>query len=314
MHMTTLPRSPLRVAFPLFVVGPPLLTFALIALSVPPPLAMTLVVVLLIATLVLLERRAPFRAAWNEAAPGETGTDVAYIAFASIPDRLTRMLVEATMIGLLGLGTATPILGSVIGAALLAFLVSDLGKYLIHRASHEQPWLWRCHLAHHQPARLTAWNALRLHPVNIAYNAAIDAVPLFLFGVTPTAAAVLATVRATVGVVQHANLDLEAGRQWLVNAPSYHRTHHEVRMDEAEDNSVGSPGEQTSTPAGNYASTLLVWDRLFGTLHRAPAPERVGVKETHRLPEGFFGQLLYPLCTDRLDTTCALARFRWLVR
>jgi ornithine lipid hydroxylase len=302
MHMSRpIESRPLpRLAFPLLVVGPPLITLALASAAIPPAVAMTAVVVALIALVVGLERGAPFRAEWGDAGPAERRTDLVYIALASIPDRLTRVAVEAGMIAILG---AAAIAGEAgprgIGVAILAFLVSDLGKYLVHRASHEHAWLFRFHLAHHQPARLSAWNALRLHPVNIAYNAAIDAVPLFLFGVTPTAAAVLATLRATIGVVQHANLDLEEGRQWLVNAPSYHRTHHDVRIEEAHH---------------NYASSLLVWDRLFGTLHRAPAPAQVGVASAHRLPEGFLGQLFHPLCGERLDTTCALARFRWITR
>lgn len=292
-----------RVVFPVLLIGPALATALLLWFSVPPALAMTIVVLGLLAIIVLLERRAPFRAAWNEGPRGETVTDVAYIAFASIPDRVTRILVEAAMIGLLGLSAASAAPRSWLEVGLyaaLAFVVADLGKYLIHRASHRHAWLWRYHVAHHQPARLSAWNALRLHPVNVAYNAAIDTVPLLIFGVPPAAAAILATLRATVGIVQHANLKLEAGRQWLVNAPSYHRTHHDVQLAEANH---------------NFASTLLVWDRLFGTLRRAPAPEAVGVATTsHRLPSGFLGQLLYPLCVERLDTTCWLARYRWLTR
>lgn len=292
-----------RSLFPLLLVGPSLTTGLLMSLSVPPPLAMTLVVLGLLGVLFILERRAPFRAAWNERRPGELVTDLTYIAFASVPDRATRVLVEAAMLGLIGLSAASaaPRSGLEIGLlALVAFVLSDLGKYLIHRASHEVPWLWRFHLAHHRPNRLSAWNALHLHPVNVAYNAAIDSFPLLLLGVTPAAAAVLATLRATVGVVQHANLNLEEGKQWLVNAPSYHRTHHDVQLDEANH---------------NYASTLLVWDRLLGTLRRAPAPEAVGVQPTaHRIPTGFLGQLIYPACGDRLDTTCWLARFPRLTR
>jgi sterol desaturase/sphingolipid hydroxylase (fatty acid hydroxylase superfamily) len=143
-------------------------------------------------------------------------------------------------------------------------------------------------------------NALRLHPVNMAYNAAIDTIAIVALGVGPEVAAVLATLRATVGVVQHANLDLENGRQWLVNAPSYHAVHHDVN----------------ATQAGyNYASTLLVWDRLLGTLRRAHRPGKVGVGVTdHRLPTGYLGQLLYPFCGARLDTTCVFAKARSLIR
>lgn len=301
MHMTRKRLS--FAAFPVLLIAPSLLVAALTAVGLAPPLAMTVAVVALIVVTSLLERARPFNAEWLTQPASETRTDLAYIALASLPDRLTRVAIEAAVIALLAWSSLEqPERGVAesLGFALLAFVLADLGKYLIHRASHVWPWLWRFHLAHHQPARLTALNALRLHPVNLAYNAAIDTLPLVLLGVAPQWAALLATLRATVGVLQHANLDLEAGRQWLFNAPSYHRTHHDVDVQQANH---------------NFASTLLVWDRLFGTLHRAPAPAHVGVASSNlRLPEGYLGQTLYPFCGERLATTCSLARFRWLVR
>jgi sterol desaturase/sphingolipid hydroxylase (fatty acid hydroxylase superfamily) len=292
-----------RICFLLLSVAPSVAVLALDARGVAPPVALTLAILGLIAVLVALERVWPFRADWHAQPRSETVTDVAYVALASVPDRLTRVAIEAAAVVLLGFSASRPAESALerdVLLALLAFLVGDLGKYVIHRASHAIPGLWRFHLAHHQPDRLTALNALRSHPVNMAYNAAIDTVPLLILGVSPTSAAVLAALRATVGVLQHANLDLDDGRQWLLNAPTYHRTHHDVAVDQANH---------------NFGATLLVWDRLFGTLLRAPAPAVVGVAPLpHRLPLGYFGQTLYPWCGERLDTTCALARFRWLVR
>lgn len=308
--LPTQPHAPRRslpsLTFPTLLLAPSLGVVGLIGLGLAPPLALTVAVLTLIGSVALVETRWPFRAAWRSdgspAAKRETVTDVLYIAFASAPDRLARVGVEAGALLLLGLSRsaeAGPWPEMLLGAA-LAFLVADLGKYLIHRASHTHPWLFRFHLAHHQPSRVVALNALRLHPVNLAYNAVIDTVPLLIFGVSPAVGAVLATLRATVGVVQHANLDLERGRQWLVNAPSYHRVHHDV--DAARANH-------------NFASTLLVWDRLFGTLRRAPAPDEVGVAETdHHLPRGFLGQLFYPFCGKRLAIDCLLARCPRLIR
>lgn len=287
------PRHPWL--FPLLVVAPAALTAVLIGQSVAPALAMTIAVVVLIVALAVAELAWPFETTWRTRRGAETWTDIVYIAVASLPDRLTRIGVEAGLVLWLGMSVATksvPVTVSTVAVAIIAFLIADLGKYLIHRASHEWSWLWPFHIAHHQPARLSALNALRLHPINMAYNAAIDIVPVIVLGVPPQLAAVFATLRATVAVVQHANLDLERGRQWLVNAPSLHRTHHAI--DAAEGNH-------------NFASTLLVWDRLFGTLLCGPTPTGVGVASPgHRLPSSFLGQLLYPFCRARLDTTCVL--------
>lgn len=299
--MHTSPHAPHPWLFPVIITAPVALTAILVGLAVTPALAMTISVVILIVALAIAEHARPFEAAWRTRRGPETWTDIVYIATASLPDRLTRIGVEAGFVMLLGMSVATdalPLTASTVGVAALAFLVADLGKYLIHRASHEWSWLWPFHIAHHQPSRLSALNALRLHPINMAYNAAIDIVPVILLGVPPHLAAVFATLRATVAVVQHANLDLERGRQWLVNAPSLHRTHHAI--DTAEGNH-------------NFASTLLIWDHLLGTLLRQPAPARVGVASPgHRLPTSFIGQLLYPVCRSRLDTTCIVTRIRGL--
>jgi sterol desaturase/sphingolipid hydroxylase (fatty acid hydroxylase superfamily) len=139
-------------------------------------------------------------------------------------------------------------------------------------------------------------NALRVHPVNIAANALLDALPMLVLGVTGPLAAVIATLRATFSILQHANLDLERGRQWLFNTPSHHRTHH---------------GASEIDGHSNYGSSLLVWDRLFGTLRKAPAPERVGVEGTERMPRGYLAELLFPICAHRADR-CRIVR--WLTR
>lgn len=289
-----------RWLFPLLVLGPAILTAILVAWGAPRAPTTVLVVLGLLASVALLERRAPFRAQWADAPARETRTDLTYVLFAAVPDRLVRLAFEAGGVLLVASLPPPDAMGGLELAlrSLAAFLLADLGKYAIHRASHAWPWLWRFHLAHHQPARLRVLNALRLHPVNIAYNSALDVLPIVLLGVPPEAAAVLATFRATLGVLQHANLDLETGEQWLLNAPSWHRVHHHVEARVADH---------------NFGSSLLIWDRLFGTLLRAEAPDVVGVAQSP-LPEGFVGQLAHPFCEERLQTSCWLARFPRLVR
>lgn len=302
--MSTYKVRSFRALFPLLLAGSPATTAVLtLGLGLSPAVAMTAVALSVLGLVVALERRYAFRPGWSERPRGETRTDLAYIALASLPDRVTRLAAEAVALGALALCcpvTQAPSLKEGLVRGLLAFVIADLGKYTIHRASHERPWLWRFHLAHHQPTRVDAWNALRLHPVNIAYNAAFDGLAMALLQVDARIAAAFATLRAAVGILQHANLDLEGQRQWLFNAPSYHRTHHSVDVAEANH---------------NYASTLLVWDRLFSTLLRKEAPSQVGVAPLeHELPQGYPGQTLYAFCGEALRTRCIFAKIPWLVR
>ncbi|MFO0712929.1 MAG: sterol desaturase family protein [Sandaracinus sp.] len=285
---------------PSLVLMPPALSVALVALGLAPPLAVVVVVLSLLALVAWLEGRAPFRPAWSEASPSETRDDLAYVLLAVVPDRLARVSAEAIALGLLGAlvrdDTLSP---GALARGLLAFLLGDLGKYAVHRLSHEAAWLWPFHAPHHQPSRVRVLNALRVHPVNVAYNVLLDTLPMALLGVGGVVAVGFASLRAALSVLQHANLDLERGRQWLVNTPSHHRTHHGVSHEDGH---------------SNYGSALLVWDRLFGTLRVAPAPERVGIEGGPRVPSGYLGQLVHPFCGERLERTCWLARWRAFTR
>lgn len=291
------PRVP-RLVFPVLVLAPVATTLGLVSLGLAPALATVLSALGLLALVAALERQAPYREEWNEVSRAELRTDLVYVTLAAIPDRLARVAAELALVATLGTALWPPALGlpEQLVRALVAFLVGDLAKYALHRLSHENAWLWRIHAVHHLPERVSVTNALRVHPVNIAANALCDALPMLLLGVTGPLAAVIATLRATFSILQHANLDLERGRQWLFNTPSHHRTHHGVAAFDGH---------------SNYGSSLLVWDRLFGTLRSAAAPERVGVEGTDRMSRGYLAELWFPLCAHRVDG----CRFeRWLRR
>lgn len=289
VHMNT--RLP-RLLLPIVIGASAILTLTASTFGVEPAHAMTMVTVVVLAGTFWLERGAPFRRDWLERPGAETRADLTYVLLASLPDRAARVGTEVAVMSVLGLfGVAAAGERSFFDGllrGLSAFVLADLGKYLIHRASHEG-WLWRFHLAHHQPTRVDALNALRIHPVNMAYNATIDAFFAVTFAVPPAIAAAFATVRAVVALLSHANLDLDDQRQWVFSTPGHHRLHHAVELAQAN---------------SNYGSTLLVWDRLLGTLRRGAAPASVGVAQTG-LPTSYLGQLVHPFC----GSEACLARF-----
>src|SRR3954468_23404231 len=137
----------------------------------------------------------------------------------------------------------------------LAFVAVDFAYYWWHRLSHRVNLLWAVHAVHHQSedynlavalrqAVLSAWTIWPLH------------LPLALFGIPPLTFLVVDSLSTLYQFWIHTELVGKLGWfEWLFNTPSQHRVHHAVNPRYLDK---------------NYAATLCVWDRLFGTFE----PER----------------------------------------
>jgi sterol desaturase/sphingolipid hydroxylase (fatty acid hydroxylase superfamily) len=135
-------------------------------------------------------------------------------------------------------------------AWIVAFVAVDLAYYVWHRLSHRVSFLWAVHSVHHQSedynlavalrqAVLSVWTILPFH------------LPLALVGVPPV---VFATVESFSTLYQfwiHTELVGKLGwYESVFNTPSQHRVHHAINPRYLD---------------RNYAATLCIWDRLFGT-------------------------------------------------
>ncbi|MFO0628933.1 MAG: sterol desaturase family protein [Polyangiales bacterium] len=170
---------------------------------------------------------------------------------------------------------------SLVGQVAVSLTLSELAKYTLHRAAHTRWGFWRFHAAHHHPAQVYALNGARMHPVNLLWNLAADALVPLALGLTPRAAVLLAALRNAVAAMQHAdaNLRLE-GWNWIFSTPDLHHWHH---VADAQASRV------------NYGSTLVVWDVLFGTRARPPGrPARYGLPDGDAHPDDLGAQLAWP--------------------
>jgi sterol desaturase/sphingolipid hydroxylase (fatty acid hydroxylase superfamily) len=144
---------------------------------------------------------------------------------------------------------------------LLEIVLLDLFTYQLHRAYHLLPVLWRLHVVHHSDLDLDVSSASRFHTGEVLVSSILKVGFVVLLGISPQGLVFFETVMLACAQFQHANVRLprriESGLWWTFVPPAMHRIHHTPTR------------EDTNS---NYGTILTVWDGLFGTLRRRPAP------------------------------------------
>jgi sterol desaturase/sphingolipid hydroxylase (fatty acid hydroxylase superfamily) len=131
-----------------------------------------------------------------------------------------------------------------------SFIAFDFVYYWAHRWSHEINFLWAVHSPHHQSEEFNLTTALRQGAFQDVFHAPLF-MTLALLGCPPGVFIIQLTLSKFYQFWIHTRL---VGRvpliEGILNTPSAHRVHHavnDVYLDR------------------NYAATLMLWDRLFGT-------------------------------------------------
>lgn len=136
------------------------------------------------------------------------------------------------------------------------YLAVDLIYYWRHRLLHATQLGWALHNAHHSSTEFNLLAAIRLGWGERLVDDLFYC-PLPLLGVDPLVALLLVELNHAQPFWCHTRT---IGRlRWLdpwLNTPSNHRVHHAA---------------QRSLADANYGSTLMIWDRLFGTYRPEPA-------------------------------------------
>jgi sterol desaturase/sphingolipid hydroxylase (fatty acid hydroxylase superfamily) len=293
-----------RATYPAIVVSSLLFAQALMRHGIAAGLATSIAFVAVMLATAVLERIRPHERAWN-APLSDARQDLAYLALASVlqsAGKLVGQLLAAgvSLVLLEAFGARTGLVSVPLWARVaLALLLADLGKYALHRLAHERPWWWRFHAEHHAPARMYSLNATRLHPVNLLWNVALDAAAPVLLGLDARAVVLVAVLRGTISVLQHANVRLVLGPlNWIFSTPALHQWHHSAALGEAN---------------SNYGSTLIVWDLLFGTRQlpsERRAPVALGLADGAPHPRDLSHQLVSPWCASRASSCRSLRGWR----
>lgn len=170
-----------------------------------------------------------------------------------------------------------------------AIVVADLCFYVVHRAFHRVPSLWRFHAVHHSIERLDWLAGHRVHPIDQICTKGSALVPLIALGFSDATLAAYGFIYAWHSVLLHANLRLDIGPLgWLIASPRFHHWHH---------------ADQPEAIDRNFAGQLSVLDALFGTMYMPrDMPRHYGT--TTRVPDGYWAQLRFPL-RSRSETAIA---------
>jgi alkylglycerol monooxygenase len=136
------------------------------------------------------------------------------------------------------------------GAAFVLFLGVDFCYYWFHRIAHEMNAPWAAHVVHHQSEQYNLTVALRQGTFQGSFSW-IFYLPLAVIGFPPPWFLAMSSFDTLYQFWIHTRAIGRLGPlEWVFNTPSHHRVHH-ARNPKYIDK--------------NYAGTLIVWDRLFGT-------------------------------------------------
>lgn len=133
---------------------------------------------------------------------------------------------------------------------ILCFIAIDLARYWAHRVSHEQRFWWATHVTHHNSQKYnfsvsfrTGWT----QPIKFIFF-----IPVIMLGFHPFVFFICHQLAVLYQFWIHTEMikKLPGPIEYIFVTPSHHRVHH---------------GSNEHYLDKNYGSTLIIWDRLFGT-------------------------------------------------
>lgn len=253
-----------------------------------PVLYFNVAYVVLIVTLIFLERWMPHEREWTK----PDGQTLANILHTLSSKGTAQLLLQFGGIIQLTEFMDDPVQGiwprgwPLAAQVALAVVVAEFPLYWVHRLGHEWPFLWRFHAVHHSITKLWIVNTGRFHFVDSLYKIVPIVVLLLTLGAPPAVIVWFSAITGFIGMLTHCNVEMRLGPLSLVfNTPELHRWHYSKEVRELN---------------RNYCENVMVWDLLFGTYFRASQrrpPADIGIREF--MPPRFFHQIMWPFLTEK---------------
>jgi sterol desaturase/sphingolipid hydroxylase (fatty acid hydroxylase superfamily) len=139
-----------------------------------------------------------------------------------------------------------------VASVVACFLLDDLRYYFHHRIAHRCRWPWAMHVTHHSSTHFNLAVALRQGWTKHFSGTTFLKIPLVLIGFDPLVVIFCGALNAIYQFFLHTQTidKLPAWFEAVFNTPSHHRVHH---------------GKNPQYLDRNYAGTLIIWDKMFGT-------------------------------------------------
>ncbi len=143
-------------------------------------------------------------------------------------------------------------LGSSWWIVLLCFVLDDLRYYWVHRFGHRVRWVWASHVNHHSSQHFNLTTGLRQTWTYTFTFMMVVRAPLILIGFHPAMVLFCGGLKLIYQFWIHTEAINKLPRWFeaVMNTPSHHRVHH---------------GRNARYLDCNYAGTLIIWDKIFGT-------------------------------------------------
>jgi alkylglycerol monooxygenase len=149
---------------------------------------------------------------------------------------------------------------------ILAYVAIDFVSYWIHRLSHRINILWAAHITHHSSSYFNLSNSFRTSPFQD-----LNRIPFWLLlafvGFDPKVLFAVFIISSIIEFFTHTqNFPKIKWLEYLFVTPSLHKVHH---------------GKNAIYLDKNYGSTLIIWDKLFGTFQDETEQVQFGIVSNH---------------------------------
>lgn len=157
---------------------------------------------------------------------------------------------------------------------IVLFLVVDLAFWFTHFCMHKVRWFWAGHVTHHSSDRYNYSVALRQN-FTVVINGALLIwwMPVALIGFDKEEVLLIMEINLLYQFLLHTEMPSVLDKFGkILNTPSHHRVHH---------------GSNETQLDRNFAGSLIIWDKLFGTFVSEKDAGDIVYGITRNQPKGY---------------------------